>query len=588
MDETFPKFSENPTHTTPITGEWKDTRSEIVSRVSNILAGGNDFTETVKIALDELRLVFGVDTCIIRTLERDDLVLVACSGVEKHRLQARVPSAWGLAGEMLSTLKPLLVPNILHHPSTNAYIGTLPNALLFTFYAGFPLFYRKKVIGVLGLYAFADRPHFNQTDMFYLDTLCHPLSIALMNWRLETELTQANHNLNKLQEHNIQLESDLSQALKMESLGRLAGGVAHDFNNLLTAIIGFNNMAMDEVGEDSPAYDYLENIFRASTRASDLTQQLLAFARKQITIPSHVWLNQQIQEASKIFKTLLGDSIDVRIETATERDCVYIDKGQLQQILLNLVVNARDAMPHGGCLTIRTESILLDEYAAKQRDDLTPGYYVKIEIRDTGLGMTEEVMSHLFEPFFTTKAQGRGTGLGLSTCYGIVKQNRGHIEVHSKIGRGTTFAVYLPYLRHESNVVGKTPEPVNVNGGKETVLLVEDEVWVREIAAYTLRTYGYTVHIAKNGLEGLNISLQKSGNFDLLLTDVEMPEMGGRDLARRIQVLYPMKKVLFISGYYEGDALLDTKDNEQVHFLHKPFTPEMLARAVREVLDTTP
>lgn len=381
------------------------------------------------------------------------------------------------------------------------------------------------------------------------------------------------------------LQEQVYQSQKMESIGRLAGGVAHDFNNLLTAIRGYTEMASDILDETHPAKRYLQNVELASDRATQLTAQLLAFARKQIIEPRIVDLRQQMQEFRDIVARLIGE--DIRISLYADADLwkVRIDPGQFEQIVVNLAVNARDAMPHGGRLTLSlfNRSLSSTEPMVNARD-ITAGDYVHFMVQDTGTGMEEEVRRHIFEPFFTTKAPGRGTGLGMATCHGIVKQHEGHIWVQSEMGYGTTFHIYLPRATSPlSTVEAEALSPLR--GGQERVLLVEDEAAVRDIAQRVLEQQGYLVSPASNGLEALDLFQTSKTPFDLVLTDVIMPEMSGKQLVEHIQASQPSIKILYTSGY-TGDMLDKQEiDEERVAFLPKPYTPQILARKVREVLD---
>ena len=347
------------------------------------------------------------------------------------------------------------------------------------------------------------------------------------------------------------LEHQLLLAQRMEGIGRLAGGIAHDFNNLLTAILGHAEMAQDDVAPTDPARGNIAEITRAAQRAADLTRQLLAFARRQIIEPRIVDLNGLVLNVDRMLRRLLGE--DVELVTVQDPDLwrVRIDPGQFEQVLVNLAVNARDAMPTGGTLVIETRNVHLDDEFARQHTTVQPGAHVLLAVSDTGVGMDAEVLAHIFEPFFTTKDVGKGTGLGLATCYGIVKQNRGSIWVDSERAIGTTFRIYLP--RAEAIVAGLEPSEPRVAEqprGSETVLLVEDEVLVRNLAADALRRHGYQVLSASTGIEALDLAGQVLHPIDVLVTDVVMPQMGGEQLAVRMLSERPALKVLFISGLH--------------------------------------
>jgi PAS domain S-box-containing protein len=379
------------------------------------------------------------------------------------------------------------------------------------------------------------------------------------------------------------LEAQLTQATKMEALGQLAGGVAHDFNNLLTVISGYTETVRDMLKPDDPHAAEIEEIRRAADRAAVLTSQLLAFSRKQVLKSENQDLNAVVREVGSMIDRVIGATIQLQLELSPQRAMVVADRSQLGQILLNLALNSRDAMPYGGKLTMRTSVVEVNEEAAAQRPPLVPGKYVRLEVIDTGSGMSEHVQRHVFEPFFTTKEPGKGTGLGLSTVYGIVKQSRGFIFVDSEIGRGTAFTVYLPLTTADREERLNRPQPTGPASGRETVLLVEDERMVRDLAKQVLIRHGYQVLTAENGQHALEVSREFHGNIDLLVTDIVMAGMSGPDLARRLESTNRVTSVLYMSGY-AGDAVLGTGESG-VAFLQKPFTPAALTQKVREVLD---
>jgi len=368
-------------------------------------------------------------------------------------------------------------------------------------------------------------------------------------------------------------------------VGRLAGGVAHDFNNLLMAILGYSDMTLKSLPAADPAHKHIREIRTAGERAAALTRQLLAFSRKQTLQPQVLDLNDLIANLSKMLRRLIGE--DVHLTTTFDSDLgrVKADPGQVEQVITNLAVNARDAMPEGGTLTIVTTNEELDELYASQHSEVTPGRYVLLAISDTGTGMTDEVKAHLFEPFFTTKAQGKGTGLGLASVYGIVKQSDGHINVYSELGHGTTFKVYLPRVEETATAAERREAPAEFPRGTETILLVEDEDQVRNLARMVLEECGYTVLAANNGPDAVQLAGRNEGRIQLLLTDVIMPEMGGRVLAPLLATLNPGIKVVYMSGYTDTQIIRQDLLAAGSHFLQKPFSPEVLARTVRQVLD---
>ena len=376
------------------------------------------------------------------------------------------------------------------------------------------------------------------------------------------------------------LEAQLQQAAKMEAVGRLAGGVAHDFNNLLTIINGYSEILLERLGSDQRSSNYLEEISKAGERAAALTRQLLAFSRRQVLAPQLVDLNSVILNLEKMLKRLIGE--DVKLRTSLGK--VKADPGQIEQVIMNLAVNARDAMPMGGELTFETSNIEFDESYARHHAAMRPGNFVMLAVSDTGVGMPPETKARIFEPFFTTKEQGKGTGLGLATVYGIVKQSEGSIWVYSEVGQGTVFKIYLP-LVNEKTEQAKTPEQeIDLALGTETILMVEDEEGVRSLVQLALRTGGYNVLQTTDAESALETCAAYDGPIHLLLTDVVMPRMSGPVVAAKVVALRPGIKVLYMSGY-TGDAVVHHGVlSENMPFIQKPFSPLALRRKIREVL----
>ncbi len=380
------------------------------------------------------------------------------------------------------------------------------------------------------------------------------------------------------------LEDQYRQAQKMEAIGRLAGGVAHDFNNLLTVINGYGELVLSHLPPGNPIRELIQAVVAAGDRAAGLTRQLLAFSRKAIVEPRILDLKAVVADIDKLLRRIIGEDIQLTVIADAALGRVKADPGQIEQVIVNLVVNARDAMPQGGRLTIEVCNVELDESYARQHTDARPGPHVLLAVSDTGCGMDQATMSHIFEPFFTTKGE-KGTGLGLATVHGIVKQSGGHVGVYSEVGRGTTFKVYLPRTE-ERPVSGKSHHGLAVlPHGRETVLLVEDEEGVRVLSRHILHGCGYTVLEACDGADALRVAGQHPGPIDLLITDVVMPRMGGSELAGQLAARHAGMRVLFLSGYTDDAVVRHGILENQVQFLQKPFTPVALAVKVREVLD---
>ncbi len=381
------------------------------------------------------------------------------------------------------------------------------------------------------------------------------------------------------------LEDSLRQSQKMEAVGQLAGGVAHDFNNILTVIMGYGDFLAAKIPRDDPMFKDLEEIKNASQRASTLTHQLLAFSRKQILSPKILNLNTVVGNMEKMLKRLIGEDIDMIFIPTKDLSKIWADQGQIEQVVMNIVVNARDAMPDGGKITIETANVELDDCYARTHDNVQKGPHVVLSISDTGIGMDEKTRSRIFEPFFTTKEVGKGTGLGLSTVYGIVKQSGGNIWVYSEPGKGTTFKIYFPQINHDK-AISIQSEALNESlDGTETILLVEDESSLRDLAFAILVRRGYTVLEASNGEEAITVSRKYNGVIHLMLTDVIMPLLNGRELADKLKLERPDMRVLFMSGYTDEAIFRHGVLDSMNAFIQKPFTPISLSKKVREILD---
>jgi signal transduction histidine kinase/ActR/RegA family two-component response regulator len=383
------------------------------------------------------------------------------------------------------------------------------------------------------------------------------------------------------------LEDQLRQAQKMEAVGKLAGGVAHDFNNLLTVITGYSQILMDQHEENAQASHSIEQIFKAADRATSLTRQLLAFSRRQMLQPRLVSLNVLVRNLEKMLRPLLGERIQIVVRSSSDLGGVRADPSQLDHILMNLAVNARDAMPRGGTLTVATANADLGEVFARTHPGATPGQYVMLSVSDTGTGMDEHTLTHLFEPFFTTKEPGKGTGLGLSMVYGFVKQSGGYITVDSKLGEGTIFQIYLPRVDSVEEAVTVEAIPLTRTAGSGTILLVEDEDAVRSLVETILTADGYKILVANSPAQAVEICAAYSGAIDVLLTDVVMPEMSGPELAEELLALRPDLKVIYMSGYAGEHLDEEGVSAEGASLLQKPFTAAALEEKIRQTLSSS-
>jgi PAS domain S-box-containing protein len=382
------------------------------------------------------------------------------------------------------------------------------------------------------------------------------------------------------------LEDELFQSQKMQAIGRLAGGVAHDFNNLLTAVLGYSELVLNRIDPGDRLRGDIEQIKKAGERAASLTRQLLAFSRKQVLQPKFLDLNVVVVDMEQMLQRLIGEDIELVsiLDPALKR--VFADPSQIEQVIMNLAVNGRDAMPEGGKLTIETRNVYIGEFYTSRHTEIEPGSYILLAVSDTGRGMDQDTRAHIFEPFYTTKEEGKGTGLGLATVYGIIKQSNGHVTVYSERDRGSAFMIYLPVAQGPDESANAPLSAVDIPGGSETILLVEDDKLVRGLALEILTRAGYRVLEASNGREALQICREWDGRLHMVITDVVMPGMSGRELADEMVFLHPDVKVLFMSGYTENAIVHHGVLQLGLAFLQKPFTPAVLARKVRQVLDS--
>lgn len=437
-------------------------------------------------------------------------------------------------------------------------------------FAGFPLRIGSATIGMIGL---ANSEHgYSHDDIIDLEAFSHSCALAFSAARAET-----------IRKSTL---DQLRQSQKMEAIGQLAGGISHDFNNLLTVITGYSTLALQKIGSDFPAAKDIEQVINAGERATALIRQLLAFGRRQILDPQPININSFIASIHKILCRLIGENISLTTQLSRDISLVLADPSQIEQIIMNLVINARDAMERGGIITIESSNHTIDSTFVRKNRGAVEGDYVVISVRDTGMGMNDEVITRIFEPFFTTKAES-GTGLGLATVYGIVKQNNGYIQVLSQVGIGTEFKVYIPRLldhNEDKELSGTQGRPSIPERGEGLILVVEDDQTVLDLAAVSLRSQGYDVLTASGPLDALRIFDRSGEKIRLVLTDILMPEMTGPEMTKEMRLKYPDVKLLFMSGYSEEKLSTLDVPGEQVPFLRKPFTPADLAKLVHERL----
>jgi signal transduction histidine kinase/CheY-like chemotaxis protein len=455
-----------------------------------------------------------------------------------------------------------------------------------------PLIADEKAMGAFIVGSIEKLSELSEAELDLSHTLANLAALAVRNAQLyrdgqnyAAQLEETLADRIRAEEERKNLQAQLLQAQKMESLGQLAGGIAHDFNNILVPIIGYVELGMRKLSADDKLHDDLKQIYQAAKRAAALTRQILAYSRKQVLKMRPTDANELVIDFSKMLRRLIGENIQLQTTLAPSLPPIMADAGQLEQILMNLALNARDAMPEGGQLTIETDSVFLDEPYAKKHIGVQPGPYVVIAVSDTGEGMSAETRQRIFEPFFSTKEKGEGTGLGLATVFGIVKQHQGNIWVYSEPGKGTVFKIYLPQAAQVAQPVEPTDvtEPTSLYG-KETVLVVEDDALVNNLVCETLEAYGYEILRAKGPKQGLQRAASHPAPIDLLLTDVILPQMNGRELYQEVMLIEPGIKVLYMSGYTDNVIVHRGILEEGVHLLQKPFTIRDLVQKVRMAL----
>ena len=513
-----------------------------------------------------------------RLVDGDELVVAGTlEGGTEMPVRRRLKIGESLAGQVAATGRPLLLRDPASHPSMLPEHAQAMRRLGYHGMLTVPARVGDRVVGVLSFLTRREEG-FSTEDLAIATAFASHAAVALENSRLLHESRRAYDEL-------AQTQGQLEQAQKMDAIGRLAGGVAHDFNNLLTVILGRTDILLTQIKTEDPLRRGIALIQRTAGRAAELTKQLLAFSRKQVLEAVVLDLGVVTTDMKEMLARLIGEDIALVTNLAATLGHVKADRGQIEQVVMNLAINARDAMPQGGQLVVETANADLDDEYVRRNVGSRPGPHVMLAVSDSGVGIPRELQRHIFEPFFTTKEQGKGTGLGLATVYGIVKQSGGYIEVDSEPGRGTTFRIYLPRVDSASPAAERSPRAAAPTGGTETILLVEDEDGVRELARDILRSSGYTVLEGRNGAEGLLLGERHQGALDLLLTDVVMPRMSGRELAERMVSLRPELSVLYMSGYTDDAVIRHGVLGSDTAFLQKPFTPAALVQRVRETLD---
>jgi PAS domain S-box-containing protein len=557
----------------------------IIAEIGRIISSSLNIDEVYEHFAEEVRKLIPFDRIVINFIhiEKGTVVNVymAGKGIVDRRVEEILPLEGSGNAEMVRTKSTFLIQT----EDFNEYKDHFP-MLLSTFKSGFrsimnvPLFSKGQIIGGLLLrslkpYAYADK------DVRLAERVGNQIAGAIANAQLFIEQKRAEEKMKAL-------EDQLRQAQKMEAIGRLAGGVAHDFNNLLTVIKGYSQISLVMLKEGDPLKENVEEIEKAANRAASLTKQLLVFSRNQILELKVFYLNTILQDLDKMLHRIIGEDIELVYSLSNDLGQVKTDPSQMEQVILNLAINAKDAMPSGGKLTIETSNTTFDESYVDSHIGITPGDYVMLSVSDTGLGMTPEIKERIFEPFFTTKEKGKGTGLGLSIVYGIVKQSGGSIWVYSELGLGTTFKVFLPRIEEDAESLRPTAVPIKSLQGSETILVVEDEKIVRKLACKVLEKNGYRVLEASNGEEALHIVQKQNGNpIHLVVTDVVMPGMSGRQLIDRLVSLWPQTKALYMSGYTNDAIVHHGVLAPGIAYIQKPFTPNDLILKVRNVLDRT-
>ena len=558
--------------------ETHQTRLETLLGVSRQLSKIQPVESLLTTISEACGQLLGSESVGFRRMEGEELVLAGSWGDAREVLiTSRLRIGESLAGRVAAGGEPLLVTDLKNDTRVTAAHRESCSRRGYRALLAVPVKVGERVVGVLSILSRREEG-FCAEDLIIATAFAAQAAVALENSRLYDEIQRAYEEL-------AQTQDQLAQAGKMEAIGHLAGGVAHDFNNILMVIMGRTDLLLGKLDAGDPQREGLQIIQETAHRAADLTRQLLAFSRKQVLHPVVLDLNAAVSNMGEMLRRLIGEDIALVTVLGSALGHVKADPGQIEQIIMNLAVNARDAMPEGGRLTLETANVDLDTAYTRKHVATRPGRHVMLALSDTGTGMDAQTQARIFEPFFTTKGPRKGTGLGLAMVYGIVKQSGGNIWVYSEPGQGTTFKIYLPQIEEPIHVDEERAAPTDSRHGSETVLLVEDDDAVRDLAHDILQTAGYTVLVARQGAEVLGMSERCVGPIHLMLTDVVMPGMTGRQLADRLAVLRPTMKVLYMSGYTDNAIVHHGVLDPGTEFLQKPFTASVLARKVREILD---
>ncbi|MGD8791504.1 MAG: ATP-binding protein [Anaerolineae bacterium] len=563
--------------------------------VSENLAETLDMQHILQATVDGVTKLVGLDTAAVYLLEEEMLHLWATTPPLPPQFPAELRVAH-LAdhphlGKAISSGRAVLVPDIRGVDLTPAERSITEQRNLRTVLY-LPLIVDEKAMGAFIVGSIEEPSELSDAALDLSHTLANLAALAVRNAQLyqdgqnyAAQLEETLADRIRAEEERNRLQAQLLQVQKMESLGQLAGGIAHDFNNILVPIIGYVELGMRKLSPDDKLYGDLKQIYEAAERAAALTRQILAYSRKQVLEMRPTDVNELVVGFGKMLRRLIGENIQLQTNLAPSVELIMADRGQLEQVLMNLALNARDAMPEGGQLTIETDNVFLDEQYAENHIGMQPGPYVMLAVSDTGQGMSSETQRHIFEPFFSTKEKGEGTGLGLATVFGIVKQHQGNIGVYSEPGKGSVFKIYLPQAAQVEQIVESTGMTEQLSlYGKETVLVVEDDALVSNLVCETLETYGYQVLKAKSPKQGLQRAASHPTPIDLLLTDVIMPQMNGQELYQKMTRVEPEIKVLYMSGYTDSVIVHHGMLEEGIHFLQKPFTVRDLVQKVRVAL----